>query len=288
MSRTSLGRLGLMFVSLLGLMSLFSGSAFAAGKPTSVNLNWASPGITHIEVKGTANPNGAATTVQLEYQNAGVYQTFLTKEIGSGTSSVNVNGMLNGLAPQTDYYLRVSATNKYGTVYSFTEHFAPRWEAIGAKTAGSFASSGTAKFEYTAGAGTKVKIECNESGTGTIGSAGAVGDGYHGSFSGCVLYQDGAKVCNAPSTTVNLNGAFVNEASQIAFPFPEGCFYSTFAITTSEPFFINMPLGVYQVTQPITLTEKGTWGGNVVTTTITSNWHLTGANSGLKFGGEFE
>jgi hypothetical protein len=293
MSRTSLGRLGLMFVSLLGLMSLFSGSAFAAGKPTSLSVSGSSYGITHFQEQGAANPNGAATTAKLEFREAGAteWQTLLTKEIGSGTTVVSTGGvMINGLKPSTYYQIRMSATNSFGTVYSFTSYVGTWWRNMASGSPpSSFGSYGTFKLEYTS-FGTSVKYECNESGSGMIGYELGVGNSYHLNTSGCVLYVNGVAKCNQKSGfSFNFDPSFKDETyAHYIIPCTETEGMEVM-YTLSEPLFVSMPYEVYNVTQPLTMTAKAKFGGANATVTVTSNWSLTGGETaGKKFAIQME
>src|SRR4029077_13686070 len=57
-------------------------SAGAAGAPTEVKAIWVNPDLNSSGLSGTANPNGAPTTLNLEYGDGTGYHTVLTKEIG--------------------------------------------------------------------------------------------------------------------------------------------------------------------------------------------------------------
>jgi hypothetical protein len=285
MSKSSLGRLGLFLVSLLGLMSLFSASAFAAEAPTSIVYE-ATEGITHVEIVGITNPNGASTTVNLEYRDAsagGEYVTLLSKSIGSGTTPVTVRGMLNGLKPQNYYQLRVGATNSFGTTYSAVEDYEARWKVEG-KPQGyttEATSSGTWKLEYKPG-GIPVKLECNENGFGTIGHEKGAGDTHQMNLSGCVYYQNGKVICKPASFTFNLDASFKAEnLSKTICPGEE----AKTAFSFPAAFLVDMPFFEFnELTQPLTMTASAKLNSNSVTVTVTSNWKLTGADAGLKFG----
>lgn len=84
-------------------------------------------------LNATVNPEGFDTTYQFEYvdeaefaENAYENATAVpasAKEIGSGTSNVEVSESIAGLEPGVDYHFRVVASNSAGTTYGEDETF---------------------------------------------------------------------------------------------------------------------------------------------------------------------
>ena len=290
MSRSRYGRLGLCLVSLLGLMSLMSATAFAAGAPTEVNQTAASSwGLNHVELSGGANPNGASTTITLEYRQAGTseFKTLVSGSIGSGSKQLNINGLLTGLKPYGQYETRVKASNEFGTVYGTVRtHETPYWEI--SKTSLSHVagvkSSGTATFEWNVGL-YDMKISCQESGGGWIGGEWGTGSKWSTSLTNCNFYQSGKLMCK-PKGTLFVDETFTANGNEVHFSFPEGCFYEEVFFQAPDPFYVTMPNfdNGYLLTQQLVLTNTLKWAYNPVKATITTNWSLTGADAGKTFG----
>jgi hypothetical protein len=295
MSRSKLFRAGLLFISMLGLMAIATGTAFAAGAPKELYGSYVEESglnsINHVDVEGTANPNGAETTVYLEYRkdSAAEYTTWKSAKIGSGTSRVQVTGLLGNLSPDTLYDLRTRATNSFGTTYSRPEPYIAKWTGhfvtVGSGTA-EVRSSGITTLEYSLGVNS-VKVECNESGHGTIGNVGGVGDSFHPSMSGCVTYVNHEKAkCVPKPFSLSLNQVFESESKSMTMP---GCPAEEgggeHVLSFVEPFFFNLPAERYKATQPVTMTTTAIRdGGTPVHVTFTSSWSLAGPNEGLLFG----
>lgn len=294
MSKVNLGRLGLTLVSLLGLMALWSASASAA-LPKSLTLE-SGAGLAYLQITGSANPNGLATTAKLEYREKGTaeWKVALTKELGSGTSSVEIGPItVNGVTPSVEYEFRLSATNKSGTVYDTTPtygSFLGAWIGIAGQLhneGSEFSSAGTLKIEYTE-SGKPVKFECTESGYGSIGHLKGAGDSYHVTPSGCIVYISGKAVCEQKLLGFTFNSTFTDELGTHyfipCFRDPEGPEWN---------FNLTAPLHVTgitwwspksPVTQAVTATAPGMVLGHSATFTINSNWSLSGENVGKKWG----
>jgi cyclophilin family peptidyl-prolyl cis-trans isomerase len=72
------------------------------------------------------NPNGVATSVYFKYSTDQTFATFsqsATQSIGSGRTSVLVNGFLGRLQPTTTYYYEVVVTSSAGTFTGPVESF---------------------------------------------------------------------------------------------------------------------------------------------------------------------
>lgn len=75
---------------------------------------------------GTVNPNGSDTTASFEWGTDATLTAHSSTDplpIGSGTDDVPVESALNNLAPDTQYYFRVVATNDAGTTRGSIESF---------------------------------------------------------------------------------------------------------------------------------------------------------------------
>lgn len=271
----------------LVLLAVTASSAFAAGKPTEVRREFAKYGINHVEMKAIANPNGAATTLSIEYKRSSEksFKLVLSKEIGSGSTAVTIGNVVSGLVPGAHYEIKVLAVNSFGTVTVTEEWFESVWRVNKTNTVpAEFAHSGQAMFEMKIG-GSPLAIKCSESGYGVLGHKGAVGDSYNVTLSNCRYYQNGEEICKPTPHGFSLNGAFVNEAGYIYFDFPEGCFPERQPVFhLSEAFFVEAPFNIFTVKQPLTMTSKATWGGNVVNITISSEAELTSEHVGQVFG----
>ena len=67
-------------------------------------------------IAGTVNPNGSATTYQVQYGTSGAYGSATAPgSAGSGTTAMSISVPIGGLAPDTTYHYRVVATNPSGT-----------------------------------------------------------------------------------------------------------------------------------------------------------------------------
>jgi tripartite motif-containing protein 71 len=69
---------------------------------------------------GTVNPEGSATTYQLEFGTSKAYGSKLfptEREAGSGRGNVAFSGTMGALTPETVYHYRVAAKNANGTTY---------------------------------------------------------------------------------------------------------------------------------------------------------------------------
>jgi hypothetical protein len=291
MSEIKRGRGLLVLVSMLGLMSLlFSASASATGGPLSVTGTMSNPfGVNYLDFTASANPNGYATTLRIEYRESPSesFKIAASKEIGSGSSPVSWKYSFNGLKPVTEYTLRTTAVNSHGTVSSTGELFWSRW-GVGkswATKVSSFASTGKLRLEYTA-AGYPVKLECNESGYGTLNHPGGATDTYHVSATGCVAYYKGVETCKAPSLSFTLDGTYTSLNPSFEYPMcgeSEGG--ATPLLVFSEPVRAKQTSGawVQEVIEKLTLTGNVVYGGSNATLSIETNWQLTGENKGEKF-----
>jgi hypothetical protein len=292
MSRTSLGRLGLMFVSLLGLMALFSASALAAGKPVVTASAATNKSLNTATSNGTVNPNGASTTYKFEYGKTALYGKSTTvTSAGSGSTPVAVNAIITGLEPLTTYHYRVSATNSFGTTVSEDVIFEMllSWKIEG-KVPSAYANKGqyatvnptwTLAVEGTTGGGTAVKITCAPDYFGSW-ATGHLGSDYHFSFTGCKTFLNGveSKNCTPKAPFVLDLDAVLVPTKVKALELGELCAIGE-EISIANGFAIGaMPEAKEQA---ITLTQVSPFQ-NMVVTLSNQTWKEVGETEGLKFG----
>lgn len=92
--------------------------SFTVVPPPTVTTGPVSTGKGEATLHATINPQGSSTTYQFEYGTTTSYgsaRPVPSKDIGSGTSAVEVSEVLSGLVDGTTYHYRVSATNGAGT-----------------------------------------------------------------------------------------------------------------------------------------------------------------------------
>jgi subtilisin family serine protease/DNA-binding beta-propeller fold protein YncE len=101
------------------IVSYGSDQTFAAPKAPSATTEAATAvKFDRATLNATVNPNGGATTYQLEYGKTTSYGTKIPispKSIGSGTSNVPVAETPTGLSAETTYHYRVVASNEVAT-----------------------------------------------------------------------------------------------------------------------------------------------------------------------------
>jgi hypothetical protein len=101
--------------------------SFTTARPPTVTTVGADTTTTQVYVvRGSATPNGSATTAYFEYGTSSTLSssTQTTRQsIGSGQTAVAVTQSLSGLQPSTTYFVRIVATNvggtSVGTIVSF-------------------------------------------------------------------------------------------------------------------------------------------------------------------------
>lgn len=102
-----------------------AGEAPDVGTTSATNV-----GRTTATLNGQVDSNGSATTYHFEYGRSTLFGIFLLdqstdeREVGSGTSMVDVNRNVTGLEPDATYYFQLVAKNQFGTtrgaIWSFT------------------------------------------------------------------------------------------------------------------------------------------------------------------------
>ncbi len=152
-----------------GGTSLGDDVAFTTTSPppavtTTAPVNVTTSGAT---LRGTVNPNGAATNAYFEWSTAQDFSgatTTATQSVGSGNADAPITQAITGLTPATQYFYRIVATNLSGTnrglPASFTAVPLPAGVTTGNATSITSTSatlsgtvdtkgvSGTAIFEY--------------------------------------------------------------------------------------------------------------------------------------------
>ncbi|MEM3486376.1 MAG: PKD domain-containing protein [Candidatus Methanomethyliaceae archaeon] len=91
----------------------------SGGPPKITSFAVSNVQATSITLKATVKPNGLATTVYFEWGFTTSYGNHTDeRNIGAGTTDVEVTANLTGLTPDTLYHWRVVATNKLGSAWT--------------------------------------------------------------------------------------------------------------------------------------------------------------------------
>jgi phosphodiesterase/alkaline phosphatase D-like protein len=94
-------------------ISVTTGSLAAPAVTTAAATNITSTGM---QLNGSVNPNGLATTYHFDYgTTTGYGQSTAIQNAGSGGSAVAVNAVVSGLTPGTLYHFRLVATSSGGS-----------------------------------------------------------------------------------------------------------------------------------------------------------------------------
>ena len=101
----------------LAVLALAAPSTLAAGSdPVASTGSATSVTASGAVITGSVNPNGSATTYQVQYGMSGAYGSATAPgSAGSGTTATPISVPIGGLAPDTTYHYRVTATNPSGT-----------------------------------------------------------------------------------------------------------------------------------------------------------------------------
>ncbi len=288
MSRTSLGRLGLMFVSLLGLMALFSASAFAAGKPVVTASAVTNKTLNTATYNGTVNPNGASTTYKFEYGKSLLYGSSTTvTSAGAGSIPVAVKATLTGLEPGTTYHYRVSATNSFGTTVSEDVQFEMllQWK-IGGKTLAEVGGEPLlmhmnkeepVTIERTI-TGKVAKMTCQQD---WASKYAWISSEYNLPFTGCVLVYNGKeqKACKPKDITLHLNAFLMpSPTTQQLYMGPE-C-----AVGEEIRFDTGFAIGPVTAQKDIVVTPTAVTSSGWTVNYGPTEWLLGDANKGLTLG----
>jgi hypothetical protein len=295
MKPRSFSRLGIVGMALVCLFAVFAGSAFGAGKPEiqqySVGYTGANYGPNHAELSALVNPNGAATSVTIEYEKRYAVEEWAvagSMEIGSGSAYVKVTGQALPLLQRQLYRMRARATNSYGTIIRAGTLLELNWNVdngIGKEpiTTSSYTAPGTFTTEWN-GSGYSRKLACNQESTGEFGPE-AASESLKVTLSGCAYYIGGKLECHPKgSYIVNLGNTFLakNDISMEFCPGEEGVLSP---VRFPNPFSVNggSDIGEYKTAHVMTMTTQGSVLGSSATMSMSTNWQLTGINVGKKF-----
>jgi hypothetical protein len=284
------GLTGILFVSILGLASLFSSSALAAGPPivtvgaaSNFTLNTAT-------ANGTVNNNGAvSTSVKLEYGKTKLYGKSITLSNVTGSSAVPVSSIISGLEAVTTYHYRISATNSYGTTLSGDMPFEMllQWKVAGkpvseytkpVKIAAKF-NAWTFTGEGTSPGGTAVKITCEPSHfLGEGWGEGTLGVSLHLPYLGCKTFLNGSenKPCKPTLTAIDLNSVLLSSVQTLALS--EEC---SIGESLPLPSYYRLGAMAEAVEQGFTFSEQA---GYMTYTIANPTWKVVGELEGFKFG----
>jgi hypothetical protein len=126
--RSSVLRRTLLFSLLLGLVAA-PGAVAAAPAPNVATGDSADVGQTIATVRGTVDPNGAATTYVFQYGTSSLSAKTDARSAGSGDGGVSVSVQIGSLKAGTKYQYRLVATNEGGSsngaIRTFTTDKAP-------------------------------------------------------------------------------------------------------------------------------------------------------------------
>ena len=143
--------------------------------PPTVTTGDATPSSNSAAVNGSANANGASTTVVFEYGTDTTYGS--TKNASpspvSGTTDTAVSAILDGLSPgSTTYHYRVKATNSVGTTNGADKTFTTNAAAPSATTdtADYITATGVVLFGFVNPKGTVTEVEFEYGKTTEYGS----------------------------------------------------------------------------------------------------------------------
>jgi phosphodiesterase/alkaline phosphatase D-like protein len=217
-------------VQALASGSTSTGGTSTSGGPPIVTTGTASA-ITpsSANLAGSVNPDGQATTHQFEYGTTpSLGSTTTSISAGSGASAESVSASLSGLAPNTTYYYRLSATNGSGTVNgsegTFTTGVAVQAPVVTTGSASSVTTSsatisGTVNDE---GQATTYHFEWGTSSTSysnstteTLDGSGTIDDGVSADLTGLqagTTYYYRIVATNPSGTTDGAQGSFTTDA----------------------------------------------------------------------------
>ncbi len=99
-------------------------SGATAAAPAVTTNTTATPSNSTAVITGTVTPNGAQTSYWYEYgKTTTLGSSTPSQNIGSGFISISAPAYITGLAQNTPYYFRLSASNGFGTVNGSTATF---------------------------------------------------------------------------------------------------------------------------------------------------------------------
>jgi hypothetical protein len=109
-----------------------AGASAASTKPAVTTGGVADLTISTVTLKGSVDPNGAATTYFFQLGTTSLYgaQT-ATGSAGAGSKRVAITGAVTGLAPATTYHYRLVARNRNGLVKGADRTFKTKPQPLG-------------------------------------------------------------------------------------------------------------------------------------------------------------
>jgi hypothetical protein len=113
-----------------------AGASAASTKPAVTTGGVADLTISTVTLKGSVDPNGAATTYFFQLGTTSLYgaQT-ATGSAGAGSKRVAITGAVTGLAPATTYHYRLVARNRNGLVKGADRTFKTKPQPLGVSLA---------------------------------------------------------------------------------------------------------------------------------------------------------
>jgi hypothetical protein len=289
-SKSGISRVIALAMAMLAMAAVYSSSAFAAGAPIVSTGSATERQLSSAVLNGTANGNGAATTYKFEYGLTTSYKNSTSSQsLGSISETLNVSQLIGGLAPETTYHYRISATNAYGTTTGSDQTTTTlAWHVEGKKLSelahpAETTSEGSSTIKFAFGkTNNPVEFDCKESGHEKLGSAEAIASEI--TLSGCKAFLNGieSKSC-APKQSIlirldanfsSVEGILVKMAEPC--PLPEEMYF--------PPTFFTVKAGSESVHLPVTLTELTQFGEHAVTVSLPSTWELASVNAGHNFG----
>jgi hypothetical protein len=113
-----------------------AGASAASTRPAVATGGVADVAISTVTLKGSVDPNGAATTYFFQIGTTSLYgaQT-ATGSAGAGSKGVAVTGAVTGLAPATTYHYRLVARNRNGLVKGADRKFKTKPQPLGVSLA---------------------------------------------------------------------------------------------------------------------------------------------------------
>jgi hypothetical protein len=289
-------RIGLAVCVVLSILAVGVDAASAAGKPTSLEVTNGNGlgGYSVMELTVKVNPNGAGTSVAIEYREDGAKEeTPWTKGLTHELSGTTIRSYSEEFRvdPGKNYEVRVKAKNLFGTTETAIVHkVATAVTTTGGKglTNVPFASSGVAIFAFTY-IGMNINVVCNETSSGSVGSPGGIKDVYKYEMSGCKSYYHGGEEgpCAVKNFSFTLKGPTlaVTGTGFIALPSYECAPGDQWQIYPGSFRVVdNGNPTEYSKVRPISLTATGhLYATNPAEIIIESNWLLSAEYTGTPF-----
>lgn len=303
MLRSNIRRAALLLGAALGVLSIYSSTAFAVGPPIVTVGSASELKLNTAVVSGTVDANGviAVSTYKLEYGKTKAYgMSTPPVELKSGSGPIPVSLQAVGMEPLSTYHFRISATNKYGTTVSEdgVVELLKSWRVEGVPIS-SLGAPATYTDEYKGGFseggdidiygetfGSQVEIYCNQS---TSSSTGALGLEYNElNFKNqCSTKVNGKTLEECVpigGITLHLNGLLAQtEPTKVvlgsgACPIGKEMTFGSggYGVLASQPEAVRLGFHATGTTYLYAHAWKSTYN--------TGAWHLTGSNTGKKYG----